>query len=241
MAKRSISAEVGVAASRGSAMLAISGEALAAKLAQGSADLWLVDVPLSLLVLQFVIAFLKPSVIVWPGESAWPRSRLGASRFTTSAHEAHGCPRALRQMLGRWKLVERNGMEEFMEALGYHPILRAGAVRSGQEQVLAHDTDWLRVITSDMRGRSQIDLPLHGPGALAHDGDGGIAVCRAAYVEGNSVVVTEKIPGEKDNLSICRRFLQPDGRMCIEVQKRIPGSDQLARMSTIYRRVDEPD
>ena len=115
MAKRSISAEVGVAASRGSAMLAISGEALAAKLAQGSADLWLVDVPLSLLVLQFVIAFVKPSVIVWPGEGAWPRSRLGASRFTTSAHEAHGCPRALRQMLGRWKLVERNGMEEFME------------------------------------------------------------------------------------------------------------------------------
>ena len=38
--------------------------------------------------------------------------------------------------------------------------------------VLAHDTDWLRIITSDMRGRSQIDLPLHGPGALAHDGDG---------------------------------------------------------------------
>lgn len=46
---------------------------------------------------------------------------------------------------------------------------------------------WLRqmvkIVTTDLRGSSELELPIGRPGVLAHDGDGGAAVCRAATLE----------------------------------------------------------
>lgn len=66
-------------------------------------------------------------------------------------------------------------------------------------------------------------FPLCLQHVTADDGDGGARVCRSACVENRSppaVVVTERFPGEREPFSVCRRTLQPDGRMCIDVMKR---------------------
>lgn len=112
-------------------------------------------------------------------------------------------------------------------ALGFASWQRALIARAGQSTTLEHgvdkDGDTLRIVTQDLRGTSQLELPLSGSDVAADDGDNGARVHRAATIERGlkpSVVVTERYPHEREPYSICRRTLQPDGRMCIEVQKR---------------------
>jgi hypothetical protein len=112
-------------------------------------------------------------------------------------------------------------------ALGFASWQRALIARAGQSTILEHgidkNGDTLRIVTQDLRGTSQLELPLSGSDVAANDGDGGARVHRAVAIERGakpSVVVTERFPHEREPYSICRRTLQPDGRMCIEVQKR---------------------
>ena len=90
-------------------------------------------------------------------------------------------------------------------------------------------------MTSDLRGRSALKLPLSGRGVLAHDGDGGAAVRRHAYVDRAAVVVTETLEGERQPVSTCRRTLQKDGRMRIDISKRTPQGTHVAMTAIAAR------
>ena len=92
-------------------------------------------------------------------------------------------PRALNQMVGTWKLQEKINVDQFMAGLGIKGPLRAALRLAGQQQELLADTGALTIVTSDLRGRSALKLPLNGRGVVAHDGDGGAAVRRSAYVQ----------------------------------------------------------
>lgn len=114
-----------------------------------------------------------------------------------------------------------------LAALGFASWQRALIARAGQSTTLEHGVDehgdTLRIVTQDLRGTSQLELPLSGGDVSANDGDGGARVCRSATIERGakpSVVVTERFPHEREPYSICRRTLQADGRMCIDVTKR---------------------
>jgi len=128
---------------------------------------------------------------------------------------------------------------EFLEGLGFNGIVRALLSKAGQEQVISYseEGDKMRVITSDLRGTSELELPLSGKVVLAHDGDGGADVCRSATIDKatKALVITEQAPGDKQPNSICRRTLQPDGRMCIDIHKRAP-SGRIFQMKAIFVR-----
>ena len=63
-------------------------------------------------------------------------------------------------------------------------------------------------------------------------------VQRCATIDkiGRAVVITEKAPGAREPLSVCRRTLMADGRMCIDIQKRNAGSPKYHRMKAIFIR-----
>ena len=67
------------------------------------------------------------------------------------------------------------------------------------------------------------------------DGDGGRTVYRWAQVERPAVTGTERFPGDEEPVSICRRTLNPDGRMVIEIKKRTP-TGRLASFRAIASR-----
>jgi hypothetical protein len=148
-------------------------------------------------------------------------------------------PRALNQMVGTWKLQEKINVDQFMAGLGIKGPLRAALRLAGQQQELLADTGALTIVTSDLRGRSALKLPLNGRGVVAHDGDGGAAVRRSAYVQKDAVVVTETLVGESQPLSTCRRTLQRDGRMRIDISKRTPDGKTVA-MAAIASRAARP-
>jgi len=150
----------------------------------------------------------------------------------------------IQTLLGRWSIQERHNIDEFMEALGFASWQRALIARAGQSTTLEHGVDehgdTLRIVTQDLRGTSQLELPLSGGDVSANDGDGGARVCRSATIERGakpSVVVTERFPHEREPYSICRRTLQADGRMCIDVTKRTAKGKSVA-MRAIAARQD---
>lgn len=144
-------------------------------------------------------------------------------------------PRALNQMVGTWKLQEKINVDQFMAGLGIKGPLRAALRLAGQQQELVADASALTIVTSDLRGRSALRLPLSGRGVVAHDGDGGAAVLRTAYVHNDAVVVTETLVGESQPLSTCRRTLQRDGRMRIDISKRTPEGKTVAMAAIAAR------
>jgi hypothetical protein len=144
--------------------------------------------------------------------------------------------------LGRWTIQERHNIDEFLEALGFNSWQRAVISHAGQSYTLEPGRDGggdtLRIITQDLRGTSELELPLSGKSVSADDGDNGARVCRSAYVKGSppAVVITERFPDEREPYSVCRRTIQPDGRMCIDVTKRTAGGRSVA-MRAIASRV----
>ena len=118
-------------------------------------------------------------------------------------------------------------------ALGFGAWQRALIARAGQSYVLEHgmgeNGDTLKIVTQDLRGKSQLELPLSGKPVSANDGDNGAKVNRAAFIKGSppAVIVTEKFPGDSEPYSVCRRTIQPDGRMCIHVTKRTAGGKEV--------------
>ena len=93
----------------------------------------------------------------------------------------------------------------------------------------------LTIVTKDLRGHSALKLPIGGRGVVAHDGDDGAAVRRAVSVLRDAIVITETLVGESKPLSVCRRTLQRDGRMRMDISKRTPNG-QTVSMAAIATR-----
>ena len=72
-------------------------------------------------------------------------------------------------------------------SLGFASWQRALIARAGQSTTLEHgvdkDGDTLRIVTQDLRGTSQLELPLSGSDVAADDGDNGARAHRAATIE----------------------------------------------------------
>jgi len=185
--------------------------------------------PLWLLTLQSMAALSASGDV--DGRSSTPLlSRpVNAVRRGIAARRLSGANAKLESFLGRWTIQERHNIDEFLEALGFSSWQRAIISHAGQSYTLEHghgeQGDTLKILTQDLRGSSELELPLNGKPVAADDGDNGARVCRSCVVKGSPpvVVVSESFPGESEPFSVCRRSLQPDGRMCIDVTKRTAG------------------
>ena len=144
-------------------------------------------------------------------------------------------PGALKDMVGTWKLQEKINVDQFMAGLGINRAKRAALRLAGQEYELLADASALTIVTKDLRGHSALKLPLGGRGVVAHDGDDGATVRRAVSVLRDAVVITETLVGESQPLSICRRTLQRDGRMRIDISKRTPDGQTVAMAAIATR------
>lgn len=120
---------------------------------------------------------------------------------------------------GSWSLAERHGMDEFLQSIGFNGVQRAAVLRAGQVQIIRRVGSDLHIVTRDVRGTSELVLPLDGA-PVSGEGDGDTVVARRAYTEADAVVITETVAGSSEPLSVCRRSLQQDGRMCVDVRKR---------------------
>ena len=147
-------------------------------------------------------------------------------------------PGALKDMVGTWKLQEKINVDQFMAGLGINRAKRAALRLAGQEYELLADTSALTIVTKDLRGHSALKLPLNGRGVVAHDGDDGAAVRRAVNVLRDAIVMTETTPAGQV-LSVCRRTLQRDGRMRMDISKRTPDG-QTVTMAAIATRARPP-
>jgi hypothetical protein len=132
-------------------------------------------------------------------------------------------------------------MERFLERLGFNALQRAAVLRAGQVQVIAKKGDMLHIVTKDVRGSSELVLPIDG-GPVPGQGDNNLPVNYRAFREGGALVITETAangPGaEREPLSVCRRTLQADGRMCIDVCKRTPQGDMVS-MRVVFTHADD--
>ena len=189
---------------------------------------WVFEVlPLCLLAFQSLAA-----VTAHGNVDGWSRNAARGVKNLGKAATGH-----LANFIGSWSIQERTNMEEFLEQLGFSSWQRALITRAGQQTTFETTRDdELRIVTSDLRGTTHLDLPLDGAEREADDGDGGKRVCRSAKLERHAVVVTERFPGESSPVSVCRRELQPDGRMQIIVKKRTPAG-RLASFRAIAARV----
>jgi hypothetical protein len=158
----------------------------------------------------------------------------------TSRLIRHG---GIEDLTGSWSITERHGMNEFLKSLGFNPCYRAAVLQAGQVQVIRRQGRYLHIVTRDIRGTSELVLPLDGQ-AVSGEGDGAEPIDRRAYVERGSdaIVITEMKAGEAQPLSVCRRSLQDDGRMRVDVRKRTKSGD-LAQMRIVFSPVgcDRPE
>ena len=98
----------------------------------------------------------------------------------------------------------------FTAGLGFSSWQRAIISHAGQSYTLEHghgeQGDTLRIMTQDLRGTSELELPLSGRAVFANDGDNGARVCRSAVVKGSPpcMVVTESAP-RTQKIPVCTR------------------------------------
>ena len=199
--------------------------------AQRHALSWLFEIlPLCLLALQALVALGCSGDVNGRARMAYnPGGWIG----TTS-------PGKLQEMLGKWTIEERENADQFMEKLGYAPWQRALIARARQSYRIEQSGasgEKLKIVTQDLRGKSELELPLSGRGVTARDGDGGVEVSRSAHADHAGVVIEERYAGEREPFSVCRRTLQKDGRMCIDVKKRGARGEPWAKMRAIATRV----
>ena len=139
-------------------------------------------------------------------------------------------------MTGEWSLAEKHGMDTFLKELGFNLVQRTAVLSAGQVQVITRRAGSLHIVTRDIRGTSELVLPLDGP-SVTGEGDGNLPVARRAFVDrGGEIVITETLadaPPNSEPLSVCRRSLQEDGRLCVDVQKRTKGG-QMAQMRIVF-------
>ena len=146
-------------------------------------------------------------------------------------------------MTGEWSLAEKHGMDTFLKELGFNLVQRTAVLSAGQVQVITRRAGSLHIVTRDIRGTSELVLPLDGP-SVTGEGDGNLPVARRAFVDrGGEIVITETLadaPPNSEPLSVCRRSLQEDGRLCVDVQKRTKGG-QMAQMRIVFSPVGSRD
>lgn len=141
---------------------------------------------------------------------------------------------------GTWRLEERIRMDDFLKDMGFSALQRAVVLKAGQVQVIAMKGSELTVLTRDVRGTSELVLPLGDPnGVVDSDGDGDTPICRAAFIEGGDLVITEREATSGETVSICRRSLQPDGRLRVDVRKRNRRGDGFVSMRVVFTPVEE--
>ena len=158
------------------------------------------------------------------GIVGWVRSRLAWHRAGKLMRDG------TEDLSGAWRMQERQDMQHFLKSLGFSPLQRAAVMRAGQVQVIGRRGDTIHIITRDIRGHSELVLPLDGESVLG-EGDGRRPVRRAAFVDGGALVITETADGahgSEEPISVCRRYLQADGRMCVDVRKRTPVGDMVS-------------
>ena len=80
-----------------------------------------------------------------------------------------------------------------MQGLGFGSFTASLIAKAGQEQELREVGGLLAIVTTDVRGTSELELPVDGPAVSARDGDGGAEVWRKASLEGSAVVITETV------------------------------------------------
>lgn len=129
-------------------------------------------------------------------------------------------------------------MDEFLQGLGFGSLQRALIAKAGQETEIVETAggEGIKIVTTDLRGSTELELPVDGPGVVAHDGDGGATVCRSATLEKGDLIVTETLNGERKPLSVCKRKLSSDGRMIVDVVKRTPQGSTVA-MQVVAKRI----
>jgi len=190
-------------------------------------------VPLGLLGLQCIWAMTEPWL---------PQPNVGNATISGPGGllGTHGRRSAINQLVGKWAIHERHNMDEFLRALGFGSLQRALITKAGQdtEIIESNGGEAIKIVTTDLRGSTEIELPLGGKGVVAHDGDGGATVCRSATVErGDALIVTETLDGERQPLSVCKRTLSADGqKMIVDVTKRTPKGSTVA-MQVVAKRV----
>ena len=137
---------------------------------------------------------------------------------------------------GQWKLEEREGMEVFLQSMGFNALQRATAARAGQVQVIQKRGHNLHITTCDIRGTFELVLPLGGPAVLDTAADSKAPISRTAFVDGGDIVITESVAGERQPFTVCRRSLTDDGKMCVDVQRRACDSSEYVSMRVIFTR-----
>ena len=70
-----------------------------------------------------------------------------------------------------------------MQGLGFGSFTASLIAKAGQEQELREVGGLLAIVTTDVRGTSELELPVDGPAVSARDGDGGAEVWRKASLE----------------------------------------------------------
>ena len=110
-------------------------------------------------------------------------------------------------------------MDKFLRSMGFSSLQRLAVLKAGQVQVIRRQDDHLHIITRDMRGTSELVLLLNGP-SVRGEGDGGKSVSRRAFADGNDLVITETVANEREPLSVCRRSLRDDGKLCVDIKKK---------------------
>ena len=129
-------------------------------------------------------------------------------------------------------------MDSFLKGMGFNAMQRATAIKAGQIQVIRPQGDRVHIITRDIRGTFELVLPLNGPAVAEPNGDS--IVSRRAWNEGRDIVITETLlDGNRNSkpYAVCRRSLDPRGRMNVDVSKRTRSGD-LVSMRIVYTRID---
>lgn len=140
---------------------------------------------------------------------------------------------------GSWKMQEKHAMDAFLRSMGFNALQRAAVTRAGQVQVIRRRGKNLHIVSRDIRGTSELVLPLGGKAVEGQGDDPDQPVSRCAFLDRDrAVVITETVRGESAPYSVCRRSLQPDGRLCVDVKKRAPNGEMVS-MRIIYTQVDE--
>ena len=129
-------------------------------------------------------------------------------------------------------------MESFLRSMGFNAVQRAAAMRAGQVQVIRRRGSDLHITTCDVRGSFELVLPLDARPVEGEGDDPAKPLTRKAFVDGKGdLVITETESGTREPLSVCRRSLREDGRMCVDVRKRFANGD-VASMRVVYSRKD---
>lgn len=143
--------------------------------------------------------------------------------------------RRVSDLSGSWTIEERHNMNTFLKDMGFNAMQRAAAIKAGQVQVIRRQGENLHIVTRDLRGTYELVLPLNGRPVDERTGDE--CVTRRAWSERGEIVITETLHPSTEPFTVCRRSLDQNGRMHVDVAKRTKGGE-VAKMRIVYTPLD---